>query len=232
MCIGNLGAILQTNVKRMLAYSSIAHAGYLMVAFASASNRELGISAAMFYSAAYAAMNVGAFAVITHMVRQRRALLADRRLLGTRQALAGAGRRAHLLPALAHRNSHHRRILRQVLRLQRRPAEPTSSGSPSSAWSTAAWAPTTTCASSCACTCTSRDTELRKPGAPQPAAAPNQPTRFGPSRFSRHGHRHQPALATLWLGLDCSPTTSSSKRWRERPGMALLHNLGEHHHQA
>jgi NADH-quinone oxidoreductase subunit N len=67
MCIGNLGAILQTNIKRMLAYSSIAHAGYLMVAFASASNRDLGISAAMFYSAAYAAMNVGAFAVITHM---------------------------------------------------------------------------------------------------------------------------------------------------------------------
>src|ERR1700686_4114653 len=67
MCVGNLGAILQSNVKRMLAYSSIAHAGYLMVAFASASNRELGISAAMCYSAAYAAMNVGAFAVITHM---------------------------------------------------------------------------------------------------------------------------------------------------------------------
>jgi NADH-quinone oxidoreductase subunit N len=67
MCVGNLGAILQSNVKRMLAYSSIAHAGYLMVAFASASNRELGISAAMFYSAAYAAMNVGAFAIITQM---------------------------------------------------------------------------------------------------------------------------------------------------------------------
>lgn len=67
MCIGNLGAILQSNVKRMLAYSSIAHAGYLMVAFASAANHELGISAAMFYSASYAAMNVGAFAVITHM---------------------------------------------------------------------------------------------------------------------------------------------------------------------
>jgi NADH-quinone oxidoreductase subunit N len=67
MCVGNLGAILQSNVKRMLAYSSIAHAGYLMVAFASASNRNLGISAAMFYSAAYAAMNVGAFAIITQM---------------------------------------------------------------------------------------------------------------------------------------------------------------------
>jgi NADH-quinone oxidoreductase subunit N len=67
MSVGNLGAILQSNVKRMLAYSSIAHAGYLMVAFASAANRELGISAAMFYSASYAAMNVGAFAVVTQM---------------------------------------------------------------------------------------------------------------------------------------------------------------------
>jgi NADH-quinone oxidoreductase subunit N len=67
MCIGNLGAILQSNVKRMLAYSSIAHAGYLLVAFASASNHELGVSAAMFYTASYAAMNVGAFAVITQM---------------------------------------------------------------------------------------------------------------------------------------------------------------------
>jgi NADH-quinone oxidoreductase subunit N len=67
MSIGNLGAIMQSNVKRMLAYSSIAHAGYLLVAFASAATRELAISAAMFYAAAYAAMNVGAFSIISHM---------------------------------------------------------------------------------------------------------------------------------------------------------------------
>ena len=64
MCLGNLGALVQTNVKRLLAYSSIAHAGYLLVAFAAAP--EVGVSAAMFYTAAYAAMNVGAFAVISH----------------------------------------------------------------------------------------------------------------------------------------------------------------------
>lgn len=64
MTLGNFGALMQGNVKRMLAYSSIAHAGYLLVAFA-ASN-QLGISAAIFYTAAYAAMNVGAFAVISH----------------------------------------------------------------------------------------------------------------------------------------------------------------------
>jgi NADH-quinone oxidoreductase subunit N len=65
MTIGNLGALLQKDVKRMLAYSSIAHAGYLLVAF-TALPRE-GISAACFYTAAYAAMNVGAFAVITQV---------------------------------------------------------------------------------------------------------------------------------------------------------------------
>ena len=61
MTIGNLGALKQTDVKRMLAYSSIAHAGYLLAAFTAFP--QAGISAACFYTAAYAAMNVGAFAV-------------------------------------------------------------------------------------------------------------------------------------------------------------------------
>ncbi|HWF03299.1 MAG TPA: NADH-quinone oxidoreductase subunit N, partial [Candidatus Angelobacter sp.] len=65
MTIGNFGALMQNNVKRMLAYSSVAHAGYILVAFA-ASN-EIGISAAIFYTASYAAMNVGAFAVVSHV---------------------------------------------------------------------------------------------------------------------------------------------------------------------
>jgi NADH-quinone oxidoreductase subunit N len=64
MTLGNVGALVQNNVKRLLAYSSIAHAGYLLVAFAAAP--DLGTSAAMFYTAAYAAMNVGAFAVVSH----------------------------------------------------------------------------------------------------------------------------------------------------------------------
>ncbi|HEX9199153.1 MAG TPA: NADH-quinone oxidoreductase subunit N [Acidobacteriaceae bacterium] len=65
MTIGNLGALKQNDVKRMLAYSSIAHAGYLLVAF-TAFPRE-GIAAACFYTASYAAMNVGAFAVVTQV---------------------------------------------------------------------------------------------------------------------------------------------------------------------
>ncbi len=65
MVIGNFGALLQTNVKRMLGYSSIAHAGYVMVALAAGS--QIGMTAAMFYLASYALMNIGAFAVISHI---------------------------------------------------------------------------------------------------------------------------------------------------------------------
>jgi len=65
MTVGNLGALLQTDVKRLLAYSSIAHAGYLLVAF-TAFGAD-GISAACFYTAAYAAMNVGAFLVLAQI---------------------------------------------------------------------------------------------------------------------------------------------------------------------
>lgn len=63
MTIGNLAALRQQNVKRMLAYSSIAHAGYLLAAFAGIGS--IGIAAVAFYTAAYAAMNVGIFAVVT-----------------------------------------------------------------------------------------------------------------------------------------------------------------------
>ena len=63
MTVGNLAALRQQNVKRMLAYSSIAHGGYLLAAFAGIGS--IGISAAAFYTAAYAAMNLGIFAVMT-----------------------------------------------------------------------------------------------------------------------------------------------------------------------
>jgi NADH-quinone oxidoreductase subunit N len=65
MCVGNLGALLQRDVKRMLAYSSIATAGYILVAFTAPASDA--VAAACFYSAAYAAMNVGAFLVITQI---------------------------------------------------------------------------------------------------------------------------------------------------------------------
>src|SRR5438445_8652856 len=62
MTIGNIAALVQDNIKRLLAYSSIAHAGYLLIAFAALPAN--GIPAAMFYTASYAAMNVGAFAIV------------------------------------------------------------------------------------------------------------------------------------------------------------------------
>ena len=62
MTVGNLAAIAQRNIKRMLAYSSIAHAGYVLVALAAGS--QDGTSSAMFYLLVYCIMNVGAFGAI------------------------------------------------------------------------------------------------------------------------------------------------------------------------
>lgn len=68
MTLGNLLAISQTNIKRMLAYSSIAHAGYLLVAMV-AGGREGGPSL-LFYLLGYAAMNLGAFGVVAALGRR------------------------------------------------------------------------------------------------------------------------------------------------------------------
>ncbi|HEY6970240.1 MAG TPA: NADH-quinone oxidoreductase subunit N [Candidatus Angelobacter sp.] len=88
MTIGNLGALVQNNVKRMLAYSSIAHAGYVLVAFAA--GKEIGLTAAIFYTAAYAAMNVGAFAVVSHFASTGEKYVSI-------DDYAGLGRRSPLL---------------------------------------------------------------------------------------------------------------------------------------
>jgi NADH-quinone oxidoreductase subunit N len=94
MTLGNIGALVQNNVKRLLAYSSIAHAGYLLVAFAMTTpeNSVTGISAAMFYTAAYAAMNVGAFAVVSHFANagEKYVTLEDYEGLGRSSPLLAA----------------------------------------------------------------------------------------------------------------------------------------------
>ena len=66
MILGNVVAIMQNNLKRMLGYSSIAHAGYILmgVAAAGGEGRDLGVAGAMFYLLAYAFTNLGAFAVL------------------------------------------------------------------------------------------------------------------------------------------------------------------------
>ena len=62
MTVGNVVAITQTNIKRMLAYSSIAHAGYILMAFVTASRS--GTASILFYLLVYVFMNLGAFAVV------------------------------------------------------------------------------------------------------------------------------------------------------------------------
>ncbi|MDF2556856.1 MAG: NADH:ubiquinone oxidoreductase subunit [Bacillales bacterium] len=66
MLVGNLAAIKQKHIKRMLAYSSIAHAGYILAAF-SASNAVFSFDALWFYLLAYLFMSIGIFAVIQHL---------------------------------------------------------------------------------------------------------------------------------------------------------------------
>jgi NADH-quinone oxidoreductase subunit N len=75
MTVGNVAAIAQNNVKRMLAYSSIAHAGYALVGFVAAGaaeqpgERDAAITAVIFYLLTYAVMNIGAFAVVQLIAR-------------------------------------------------------------------------------------------------------------------------------------------------------------------
>src|SRR5213592_1776787 len=85
MVLGNVIALFQANIKRMLAYSSIAHAGYVTVAFAAASER--GSSAALFYLLAYSLMNLGAFAIVTILSRSEDKMvnLTDYAGLGTKR---------------------------------------------------------------------------------------------------------------------------------------------------
>ena len=94
MTLGNLVALTQDNVKRMLAYSSIAHTGYMMVGLAAFANGEVrGLEGLLFYGAAYSFMNLGAFAVISAL--QKRPGVTSRL-----ETFAGLGRREPLLGVL------------------------------------------------------------------------------------------------------------------------------------
>jgi NADH-quinone oxidoreductase subunit N len=90
MTVGNVVAIVQNNVKRMLAYSSIAHAGYAVVGFVAAgaatdpAQRNAAITSVVFYLLTYAVMNIGAFAVVQLIARSgdRRTSIEDYRGIG------------------------------------------------------------------------------------------------------------------------------------------------------
>ena len=75
MILGNIVALVQDNMKRMLAYSSIAHAGYLLVGLAAGTPE--GYSAVLYYLLAYTIMNVGAFGVVAYYERQHGLDLLD-----------------------------------------------------------------------------------------------------------------------------------------------------------
>jgi NADH-quinone oxidoreductase subunit N len=90
LLVGTIAAIVQTDVKRMLAYSSIAHAGYVLIGVQTATPE--GTSAALFYVLTYAVMTIGAFAVVTVVARQgddRHSLADYRGLAADRPVLAG-----------------------------------------------------------------------------------------------------------------------------------------------
>lgn len=90
MLVGNLAALAQTDMKRLLAYSGVAQVGYIVAAFAGST--PLGLRYAIFYLAAYLFMNLGAFAVV--------ALLSTENEEGSRiAAYHGLGRRRPLLAA-------------------------------------------------------------------------------------------------------------------------------------
>jgi len=87
MTLGNLVALVQTNVKRMLAYSSIAHAGYVLVAIVAGGSS--GATSVLFYLVAYALMNLGAFAVMIALQGggQELLVLGDYAGVGSRRPL-------------------------------------------------------------------------------------------------------------------------------------------------
>jgi NADH-quinone oxidoreductase subunit N len=110
MFVGNLGALVQTNVKRMLAYSSIAHAGYTLVALAAVTTMKLdpntgaapAYAAVLFYLLGYSLVKVGAFTIVSEIGGKGESYqtLDDFAGLGTRQPFAAAAMTLFLLSLL------------------------------------------------------------------------------------------------------------------------------------
>ncbi len=100
MTLGNVVAVLQSNVKRMLAYSAIAHAGYILIGIVS--NSRMGFGAVLFYLVVYTTMNLGAFSIVLSLSRKgdARVNLEDYAGLGHRSPFA-AGALSLFLISLA-----------------------------------------------------------------------------------------------------------------------------------
>src|SRR5262249_57183850 len=110
MFVGNLGALVQTNVKRLLAYSSIAHAGYILVAFAAVTSLAAGAptgaapayAAILFYLLSYALVKLGAFTIVSQLggSGEKHLSLEDYAGLGRRQPVVAAALSLFLLSLL------------------------------------------------------------------------------------------------------------------------------------
>jgi NADH-quinone oxidoreductase subunit N len=109
MFLGNFGALVQTNVKRLLAYSSIAHAGYILVAFASVptvatdpEDAAKAYAAILFYLLSYALVKVGAFTIVAQLggAEEKHTTLDDYAGLGQRQPWVAASLSVFLLSLL------------------------------------------------------------------------------------------------------------------------------------
>ena len=124
MTVGNVVALTQVNVKRMLAYSSIAHTGYIMAGLAAFANATepggpaaQGIESVLFYVLGYAVMNIAAFAVVGH-APARHASLRRAELVRRPRRRARRGRAAAMARPDAEPDRHPAdgRLLRQALR--------------------------------------------------------------------------------------------------------------------
>src|SRR6267378_1753613 len=112
MFVGNLGALVQTNVKRLLAYSSIAHAGYILVAFAAVTSMARGeggsanagpaYAAVLFYLLSYALVKLGAFTIVSQLggKGEKNLSLDDYAGLSQRQPWVAAALSVYLLSLL------------------------------------------------------------------------------------------------------------------------------------
>ncbi len=112
MFAGNLGALVQTNIKRLLAYSSIAHAGYILVAFAAVTSMTQGeggsanaapaYAAVLFYLLSYALVKLGAFTIVSQLggAGEKNLLLDDYAGLSQRQPWVAAALSVYLLSLL------------------------------------------------------------------------------------------------------------------------------------
>lgn len=110
MFAGNLGALLQTNVKRLLAYSSIAHAGYILVAFAAVTfmandlngGATPAYAAVLFYLLSYALVKIGAFTIVSEIggTGEKNLTLDDYAGLAQRQPVAAAALSLYFLSLL------------------------------------------------------------------------------------------------------------------------------------